>query len=98
MYVDNGRILCRKAFACPLLGVGGMATSKLDRYQQLGSLCYLPRAVKSHGRKITFAETMSSETKPRLPRGAILDTVRRAARQEQFLEVVAAAEARRRFE
>ncbi len=33
------------------------------------------------------------------PRGAaILDAVRRAARQEQFLEVVSAAEARRRFE
>ncbi|MGB7256245.1 MAG: molybdopterin biosynthesis protein, partial [Xanthobacteraceae bacterium] len=29
---------------------------------------------------------------------AILDAVRRAARQEQFLEVVSAAEARRRFE
>jgi putative molybdopterin biosynthesis protein len=28
---------------------------------------------------------------------AILDAVRRAARQEQFLEVVSAAEARRRF-
>jgi putative molybdopterin biosynthesis protein len=31
-------------------------------------------------------------------RAAILDAVRRAARQEQFLEVVSAAEARRRFE
>ncbi len=32
------------------------------------------------------------------PGAAILDAVRRAARQEQFLEVVSAAEARRRFE
>ncbi len=32
------------------------------------------------------------------PSAAILDAVKRAARQEQFLEVVSAAEARRRFE
>src|SRR6185369_7270926 len=31
-------------------------------------------------------------------RGALLDQVRQAARQEQFLEVIAAEEARRRFE
>jgi putative molybdopterin biosynthesis protein len=41
---------------------------------------------------------MSSETKPKIARAAVLDAVRRAARQEQFLEVVSAAEARRRFE
>ena len=41
---------------------------------------------------------MSSETKPKIARAAIVDAIRRAARQEQFLEVVAAAEARRRFE
>ncbi|HMF25957.1 MAG TPA: molybdopterin biosynthesis protein [Pseudolabrys sp.] len=41
---------------------------------------------------------MSSETKQKIARAAILDAVRRAARQEQFLEVVSAAEARRRFE
>jgi putative molybdopterin biosynthesis protein len=41
---------------------------------------------------------MSPETKPKLAQPAILDAVRRAARQEQFLEVVSAAEARRRFE
>ena len=39
---------------------------------------------------------MSPDPKP--TRAAILDAVRRAARQEQFLEVVSAAEARRRFE
>jgi putative molybdopterin biosynthesis protein len=32
------------------------------------------------------------------PKAAILDAVKRAARQEQFLEVVSAAEARRRFD
>src|SRR5262245_65371271 len=32
------------------------------------------------------------------PGGALLDEVRQAARQEQFLEVIAAEEARRRFE
>jgi len=31
-------------------------------------------------------------------KSAILDAVKRAARQEQFLDVVSAAEARRRFE
>jgi putative molybdopterin biosynthesis protein len=40
---------------------------------------------------------MTSQTKSQA-RAAILDAVRRAARQEQFLEVVSAAEARRRFE
>jgi putative molybdopterin biosynthesis protein len=40
---------------------------------------------------------MSSKTKPQT-QAAILDAVRRAARQEQFLEVVSAAEACRRFE
>ena len=59
---------------------------------------YLPRAAESHGHKIIAAETMSSETKQKIARAAILDAVRRAARQEQFLEVVSAAEARRRFE
>ena len=39
---------------------------------------------------------MSPDPKP--TRATILDAVRRAARQEQFLEVVSAAEARRRFE
>src|SRR5262249_42796195 len=43
-------------------------------------------------------DPMSSETKPEIMRAAILDAVHRAARQEQFLEVVSAAEARRRFE
>src|SRR5262249_22592978 len=41
---------------------------------------------------------MSSETKPKIARAAIVDAIRRAARQEQFLEVVSAVEARRRFE
>src|SRR5262249_2148325 len=41
---------------------------------------------------------MSPEFKPTIARDTILDAVRRAARQEQFLEVVSAAEARRRFE
>src|SRR5215471_1012203 len=49
-------------------------------------------------RKIIFAKSMSSETKPKIARAAIVDAVRRAARQEQFLEVVSAAEACRRFE
>jgi putative molybdopterin biosynthesis protein len=35
---------------------------------------------------------------PKSTRAAIVDAIRRAARQEQFLEVVSAAEARRRFE
>jgi putative molybdopterin biosynthesis protein len=39
---------------------------------------------------------LSSKSTPRA--NAILDAVRRAARQEQFLEVVSAGEARRRFE
>jgi putative molybdopterin biosynthesis protein len=41
---------------------------------------------------------MAIKPKPTRPGTAILDAVRRAARQEQFLEVVSAAEARRRFE
>jgi putative molybdopterin biosynthesis protein len=41
---------------------------------------------------------MSPDPKPTKRNAAILDAVRRAARQEQFLEVVSAAEARRRFE
>jgi putative molybdopterin biosynthesis protein len=41
---------------------------------------------------------MAISTKPTPRANAILDAVRRAARQEQFLEVVSAAEARRRFE
>jgi putative molybdopterin biosynthesis protein len=40
---------------------------------------------------------MNSKAKQQTP-AAIIDAVRRAARQEQFLEVVSAAEARRRFE
>ncbi len=36
--------------------------------------------------------------KPRKPKDALLDAVRNAARQEQFLEVVSAGEARARFE
>ena len=40
---------------------------------------------------------ITSETKNKTA-AAILDAVRRAARQEQFLEVVSAEEARRRFE
>jgi len=39
---------------------------------------------------------MNQDAKP--TRAAIVDSIRRAARQEQFLEVVSAAEARRRFE
>ena len=39
---------------------------------------------------------MNQDAKP--TRAAIIDAIRRAARQEQFLEVVSAAEARRRFE
>src|SRR3974377_2226471 len=39
---------------------------------------------------------MNRDTKP--TRAAIVDAIRRAARQEQFLEVVSAAEARPRFE
>ncbi|MGC1280770.1 MAG: molybdopterin biosynthesis protein, partial [Xanthobacteraceae bacterium] len=41
---------------------------------------------------------MALKPEERRPNAAILDAVRRAARQEQFLEVVSAAEARRRFE
>ncbi|HEX3505847.1 MAG TPA: molybdopterin biosynthesis protein [Xanthobacteraceae bacterium] len=41
---------------------------------------------------------MAISPKPTPRTNAILDAVRRAARQEQFLEVVSAAEARRRFE
>ena len=41
---------------------------------------------------------MAINPKPDRPGVAILNAVRRAARQEQFLEVVSAAEARRRFE
>ena len=41
---------------------------------------------------------MPPDPKPTKRTAAILDAVRRAARQEQFLEVVSAAEARRRFE
>src|SRR6516164_3639601 len=41
---------------------------------------------------------MAISSKPTPRANAILDAVRRAARQEQFLEVVSAAEARRRFE
>jgi len=41
---------------------------------------------------------MTSKPKAKTARAAILGAVRRAARQEQFLEVVSAAEARRRFE
>jgi putative molybdopterin biosynthesis protein len=41
---------------------------------------------------------MPPDPKPTKRTTAILDAVRRAARQEQFLEVVSAAEARRRFE
>jgi putative molybdopterin biosynthesis protein len=41
---------------------------------------------------------MAVNLKPSERRSAILDAVRRAARQEQFLEVVSAEEARRRFD
>jgi putative molybdopterin biosynthesis protein len=41
---------------------------------------------------------MTLEAERKTPAAAVLDAVRRAARQEQFLEVVSAAEARRRFE
>src|SRR5204863_5561172 len=41
---------------------------------------------------------MSPDPKTRPTPAAIVDAIRRAARQEQFLEVVSAAEARRRFE
>jgi putative molybdopterin biosynthesis protein len=41
---------------------------------------------------------MALERKQQVAGAAILDAVRRAARQEQFLEVVSATEARRRFE
>src|SRR5262252_4578005 len=41
---------------------------------------------------------MSQDAKSNPTRAAIVDAIRRAARQEQFLEVVSAAEARRRFE
>jgi len=41
---------------------------------------------------------MSPDPKPTKRTAAIVDAVRRAARQEQFLEVVSAVEARRRFE
>jgi putative molybdopterin biosynthesis protein len=41
---------------------------------------------------------MAIKLKQNRPGAAILDAVRRAARQEQFLEVVSAQEARRRFE
>jgi putative molybdopterin biosynthesis protein len=41
---------------------------------------------------------MALNTKQTIPANTILEAVRRAARQEQFLDVVSAAEARRRFE
>ena len=41
---------------------------------------------------------VARESIRRAASASILDAVRRAARQEQFLEVVSAAEARRRFE
>jgi hypothetical protein len=41
---------------------------------------------------------MLPDPKPTKRTAAILDAIRRAARQKQFLEVVSAAEARRRFE
>jgi molybdopterin molybdotransferase/putative molybdopterin biosynthesis protein len=41
---------------------------------------------------------MTLDSKPRIAAAAVFDAVRRAARQEQFLEVVSAAEARRRFD
>jgi molybdopterin molybdotransferase/putative molybdopterin biosynthesis protein len=41
---------------------------------------------------------MTLDSKPRTAAATVLDAVRRAARQEQFLEVVSAAEARHRFE
>jgi putative molybdopterin biosynthesis protein len=41
---------------------------------------------------------MSLDSKPRTAAATVLDAVRRAARQEQFLEVVSAAEARLRFD
>jgi len=41
---------------------------------------------------------MTLDSKPRTAAVTVLDAVRRAARQEQFLEVVSAAEARHRFE
>jgi putative molybdopterin biosynthesis protein len=41
---------------------------------------------------------MTLDAKPRAAAAAVLDAVRRAARQEQFLEVVSAAEARHRFD
>jgi len=40
---------------------------------------------------------MNQDAKPKPTPAAIVDAIRRAARQEQFLEVVSAAEARRRF-
>ena len=51
-----------------------------------------------HGREFAFAAAMKPDAKPKTTRSAIVDAIRRAARQEQFLEVVSAAEARRRFE
>jgi len=41
---------------------------------------------------------MSPDPKAKPARAALVDAIRRAARQEQFLEVVSAAEARRRFD
>src|SRR6516162_2040236 len=41
---------------------------------------------------------MSPDPKAEPARDALVDAIRRAARQDQFLEVVSAAEARRRFE
>src|SRR5262249_58121735 len=43
---------------------------------------------------LAAARTQAANPAP----AAIVDAIRRAARQEQFLEVVSAAEARRRFE
>src|SRR5262249_8517215 len=48
------------------------------------------------GHEFAFPAAMNQDAKP--PPAAIVDAIRRAARQEQFLEVVSAAEARRRFE
>src|SRR6516165_9461922 len=58
----------------------------------------LAPAVKSpsaNGHEFALAEAMNQDAKP--THAAIVDSIRRAARQEQFLEVVSAAEATAAF-
>jgi putative molybdopterin biosynthesis protein len=50
------------------------------------------------GHEFACAAAMSPDSKATPARAALVDAIRHAARQEQFLEVVSAAEARQRFD